>query len=78
MDIFEKIDRIPALCWYSILLLAEFGEKGKWDFLTLFLNQKSYQIKGARYMKEINKSIKVINKKFEEMEEDRKGEKRQN
>ena len=29
-------------------------------------------------MKEINKSIKVINKKFEEMEEDRKGEKRQN
>lgn len=39
-----------------------------------FLTKKA-QIKGARHVEEVNKSIKLINEKFEEIEEGRKKKK---
>ena len=73
-DIFEEGSEFPpcasilCYCWYN--LEKKVNEIPELSFLT-----KKAQIKGARHVEEVNKSIKLINEKFEEIEEGRKKKK---
>ena len=70
-DIFEEEIESPRWAGISYSCLQNLEKKVN-EIFELSSSTKEAQIKGARYMEEVNESIKFINEKFEEMEADRK------
>ena len=75
-DFFEEGIESPRCAGILYSCLQNFEKKIDESFEHSF-STKEAQIKGARHMEEVNESIKFINKKFEEMEADRKEKEQQ-
>ena len=76
-DIFEEGTELPRCAGISCSCLQNLVKKVN-EIPELSSTMKEAQIKGARYMEEVNESIQFINDKFEEMEADRKEKEQQN
>ena len=76
-DIFEQGTELPRCAGILCSCLQNLVKKVN-EIPELSSTMKEAQIKGARYMEEVNESIQFINDKFEEMEAARKEKEQQN